>query len=96
MAEYIDRQEAILALLDSPTLSGGLVRASDVLKRLPDVPIAGVAPVVHGRWDMEVKGKPNDGGTSGINVCSVCGHSQHISAKGNYCPNCGANMGKEE
>lgn len=39
MAEYIDRQEAILALLDSPVSRGGLMWASDAMKRLSDVPI---------------------------------------------------------
>lgn len=59
------------------------------------LPTIDASTVVHGRWNMDIKGKPNDGGTYGINVCSVCGHTQHISAKGNYCPNCGAKMDGE-
>lgn len=77
--------------LTPPTLSGGLVWASDVLKRLSDVPIAGVAPVVHGRWKYYHK--------QGIAVCISCSFERKLDdnfGRAISCPNCCAVMDKEE
>ena len=94
MAGYINRKEAILACLDSPISSNGLISSSDALKRLADLPVADVSPVVHGRW--EVSDTPCE-----RFKCSECGggcwyYDYHGDvAKSRYCPSCGAKMDKE-
>lgn len=88
MVEYIDRHKAILALLDSPTTIGGMTLASDALKRLSDVPISDVAPVVHGSWETHIMPLAYK--------CSICGYKPSAKEwrfhKRNFCPNCGAKM----
>lgn len=59
-------------------------------------PAVDAAPVARGEWKTEVRGRPDNGGTYGISKCSICGFEQSCAAKGNYCPNCGAKMDKEE
>lgn len=100
MAEYIDRQEAILAHLDSPMFSGGFILASDTLKRLADVPIAKVAPVVHGRWRlMPISIRSVKKTNIPEAVCSICGGRfcdiTNSVTLYRFCPNCGAKMEKE-
>lgn len=73
MAGYIDRIEAILAHLDSPISSNGLISSSDALKRLADIPVADVSPVVHGRWEVlthlaNVLSVPNAAEDAGITI----------------------------
>lgn len=85
MAEYIDRQEAILSLLDAPTLKGGLLWANDALKRLNDVPIASVAPVSHAHVVVNWLGDCH---------CSSCGES--IDSTSRYCNWCGAILDEPE
>lgn len=54
-------------------------------KLLDEVPVADVAPVVHGRWvsfHSEVAGD--------IQYCSAC--EIGFAAKTDYCPHCGAKM----
>lgn len=50
-------------------------------------PTADVAPVVHGEWDYK----------NGVYECTKCGYSfepEGYLAYFNYCPNCGAKMGR--
>ena len=49
------------------------------------IPPADVKPVARGKWTY------GDGET--LWTCSVCGNDS--CCKGNYCPNCGAEMRKE-
>ena len=86
MAEYIDR-EALFAKFDRM----GLGEHSFVEKVFSDgvrtiiagMPVADVAPVVHGR-------KIEDGDIGCFWLCSLCGECLPYGA--NYCPNCGARM----
>lgn len=83
MAEYIEREEALEALLYEMCGTGYQTTAMMAVRRIP---AADVAPVVHGRW---IKVKPVH------YQCSICG----VNTGGftsNYCPNCGAKMDKEE
>ena len=85
MAEYIERGAALREA------KYAAVRGLDPVAFVEDVPVADVAPVVHGRWinvypDIE----PNPLFMYGI--CSNCGFEQGLSDKLNYCPNCGAKM----
>ena len=87
MAEYIEREEAIKALLyDAP----GQVKYSreDAADCVRYMDAADVVPVRHGRW---IDGDP---------CCHVCGKDKFRGLyadvwsdwKPEYCPNCGARM----
>lgn len=89
MAEYINREAAIRALLnDAPEqVSYSREDAADCIHYMD---AADVAPVVHGRW---LYGDYYDIG----DVCSECDwDSQMTHPPYRYCPNCGAKMDKEE
>ena len=85
MAEYIDREAALMKLMQDGC-------SAKNLQSISDMPVADVAPVRHGRWVEKEKY------TFGIMYdCSLCenrildnGHSW------NYCPNCGAKMDESE
>ena len=84
MAEYIDREAAIAAIMSEPPDAHYPHWYADKIK---SIPAADVAPVRHGRW-----------GVDGVYViCSVCKRftlspiiKQIPTFK--YCPNCGAKM----
>lgn len=94
MAEYINREATIKAIVDSRNryynsasnqyLVGrcdGLDIAAGLLRVAP---AADVAPVVHAQWI-------EDG--SGIIICPECKRGYNLIAKyTHYCPNCGAKM----
>lgn len=59
-----------------------------VVKGLPGIPAADVAPVRHGRWiriDYEPIGHDY--------ICSVCGGKNDRAT--HYCPDCGARMDRD-
>lgn len=70
---------------------------ADVLSAVHHLPAADVAPVRHGRWVF-------DGGDEYADHyhCDQCGaktdlcNEIYTEQKPNYCPNCGARMGKED
>ena len=85
MAEYINREAAIRALLnDAPEqVSYSREDAADCIRYMD---AADVAPVRHGRW---LCGDYYDIG----DVCSECDcDSQMTHPSYRYCPNCGARM----
>lgn len=89
MAEYINREAAIRALLnDAPEqVSYSREDAADCIHYMD---AADVAPVVHGRW---LYGDYYDIG----DVCSECDwDSQMTHPSYRYCPNCGARMDEVE
>ena len=92
MAEYIEREAAIRALLnDSPEqVSYSREDAADCVRYMD---AADVAPMRHGRW----KKRRLDGWD--MFVCSQCNGWAHSAAYQHqcicYCPNCGAKMDKE-
>ena len=99
MAEYIER-EAALALVrpDAPEDEKAAVTIANAKKLVRSIvrrtPVADVAPVVHGRWD--------------VYNCTVCKLPWNYNMTQNaddwgyfdpmpdYCPNCGAKMDKVE
>lgn len=92
MAEYINRKALLKKAWDADTRIGyvQVVDVGDIL----DMPVADVAPVVHGRWIHD--GQRINGGIDWCH-CSECGKSDNFCTRTNYCPNCGAKMdGGEE
>ena len=77
MAEYIEREAALMKLMQDGC-------SAKNLQSISDMPSADVAPVVHARWI-------DDG--SGIIICPECERGYNLHAKyTHYCPNCGAKM----
>lgn len=82
MAEYIERGAALREA------KYATVRGLDPVAFIEDVPVADVAPVVHGRWEP---GNP---------ICPVCGGNKFKDLDADiwcdwqpdFCPNCGAKM----
>ena len=81
------------------------------IRTIPEGAIVDLEPVVHGRWLDRPKNqglKDEEIGAVGMVdgeplsscYCSECGEwlvaSDEYAVKGNYCPNCGAKMDKEE
>lgn len=90
MAEYIDRQAAIKAILGQPSeMHYPVWYASEVT----DIPPADVRPVVRGHWInliISVSG-------SSSAECSQCGTVVYDSFSNeiNYCPKCGSYNGAD-
>lgn len=69
--------------------------AIEIMAEVHYMPVADVVEVRHGRWISERE--PD--GTPYCFHCSVCDNDFHhigIMAATDYCPNCGARMGKED
>ena len=101
MAEYIEREAAIRALLNDATGQVGYCRedAADCIRYLDS---ADVAPVRHARWE-ECHWVEQDGPYSLVAHpkaafrCSGCKYvfKKELLWKDNYCPNCGCKMDLE-
>lgn len=102
MDKYIKLDTAKKTLLDyiyefdasraNPDFVRGITYAREGLDR---VPLEDVAPVVHGHWEY-IQQTLN---TPSQLRCSFCGWwslDPSIDGAYNYCPNCGAKMGKED
>ena len=85
--EYIKREDAIDIVKNLKRFScfgdDGFVQIPMVYCELMKVASADVAPVRHGRWDLDMSGA----------WCSVCG--EYSEGEYIYCPNCGARMDGE-
>ena len=89
MAEYIEREDALHAILGEPTESH---YPSWYAERIKTLPAADVAPVVHGRWvDRIVDENEVIQPWMKRYYCSECleGGSQSWFK---FCPNCGSKM----
>lgn len=103
MKEYIERETAVKFLRSRKSQfvddvgkgwNAGIEAAVEAVGNLPE---ADVAPVRHGRW-LTTDAYPHR------LYCSVCYKTYAKNAKWvnelelpvNYCPNCGARMGKED
>lgn len=91
MVEYINRKALLQKAWDADTRIGyvQVVDLGDIL----DMPVADVAPVVHGRW---ISNNPH--GYEWTFVCSNCGYvdGYPFNDRHNYCPHCGATMDEKE
>ena len=81
MAEYIDREAALMKLMQDGC-------SAKNLQSISDMPAADVAPVVHGRWieDHDYLKCPECG------VMVKRDFTFFDIGDWNYCPNCGAKM----
>ena len=86
MAEYIEREAAIRALLNDAPEQVGYSRedAADCIRYMD---AADVDPVRHGRW-LYV-----DTDTEQFFLCNRCKKKEYWES--NYCPNCGCKMDLE-
>lgn len=86
MAEYIDREAALMKLMQDGC-------SAKNLQSISDMPTADVAPVVHGHWIEQ-----EDGNLDTYYTCSSCKEDFDLIAGTpyenlyNYCPSCGAKM----
>ena len=102
---YIEREAVVSRLekVDMDTYYGftaavqfGVDHAIQCIK---EAPAADVAPVRHGRWERRNMGLWDE---DYAYVCSACGEVWTLidgtpeDNNMNYCPNCGARMGKED
>ena len=107
MTEYIDKEVAINALIDNFIFHSYVGEAAK--KVIDKIPAADVVEVVHGEWwsaPIENKEAGHKVRWDDLNpdcpaescYCSVCGDwltaSDEYPAKGRFCPNCGADMGR--
>lgn len=102
MDEYIKREYAVDAVADvyynTPDINLSCEKFEAAILKIQ---AADVAPVVHGRWELEY-------GTYGKMRCSVCKKEALIEktigdvgvitnyVDSNYCPYCGAKMDEKE
>ena len=92
MAEYIEKEAAITALLNDAPEQVGYSRedAADCIRYMD---AADVAPVRYGRW-KERKSFHAEG--SIVAKCSACQKDvQYLGNPLKFCPNCGAKMDLE-
>ena len=87
MAEYMEREAAIEAIMCEPPDAHYPQWYADKIK---SIPAADVAPVRHGRWIYE----PVEFSLVKDIRCSVC--RRYVKVPENYCPGCGAKMDLEE
>ena len=80
MPEYIERETAVAWFMPYAH-AGESIDADVVISDIKGMKAADVAPVRHGRWKRYGKN---------LGECSECG--EVVSARNNYCPNCGAKM----
>ena len=82
MAEYIERDYAVDAVLDvycdTPDIDLSCEKFEAAIRKIQ---AADVAPVRHARWKRYGKN---------LGECSECG--EIVSVRSNYCPYCGAKM----
>lgn len=81
MDEYIEREAAIRVVNGQSSLT---MTRSGLIDSISKLPVADVAPVVHGRW-LYV-----DTDTDQFFLCNRCKKKEYWES--NYCPNCGAKM----
>lgn len=92
MKEYIERAAAMDAILGLTIADPAVAQyANAVCYHLQNLPAADVVEVRHGRWETAPYNGVYD------MRCSACGFAPGIRFySSDYCPNCGARMGKED
>lgn len=91
MTDYIKREDAIKTIESETYRHDYLDHVIDIIEAIPS---ADVAPVRHGRWIEHYKSDAPPTLKERW-ICSWCGNVQTYGATG-YCPNCGADMRRNE
>lgn len=91
MAEYIEREKIFPNGVFFANENDPLASLDELIERIWSVPAADVAPVVHGRWEVEID-FDEFWGDLDYYKCSVCGNMELRDAQTPYCPHCGARM----
>ena len=87
MKEYIDREEALLAIKQA------FEKGERPSLYIKSIPAADVAEVRHGRWRwVAYDANPKIGNWH----CTYCNRIPKSFQKEDFCPNCGAKMDKED
>ena len=86
MAEYIEREDAVNAVMAAKWVNGS--DGAMAMEIVASPPAADVAPVVHGRWGT---GRFNLETGNYEKQCTRCRNFSKEYGKP-YCPNCGAMM----
>lgn len=88
MAEYITKEQALGAILETLELTGK--EWAEIYFKIKNIPAADadIVPVVHGHW----KFSGEDGHGYGLWRCTYCGNVVHEKAAKWFCPECGARM----
>ena len=110
MAEYIERQAAIEAIVnctncgtpdelrkyvDKHSLENGWTGGVlDAMEAVEDMPAADVAPVVHGYWIVHENADVFEGYEVPMFECSKCRAWKEDDS--DFCPDCGADMRGEQ
>ena len=93
MAEYIDKTQAIIEMIDNNVDHAQGTDGREVIQILEDISTADVAPVVHAYW---IPQKENHEFKEAWMKCSSCGYPVSMwTGNTNFCPNCGAKMDGE-
>lgn len=85
MIEYIDKEVAINALIDNFIFHSYVGEAAK--KVIDKIPIADVRPNIHAKWEISCDGW--------YPYCSNCKQEPQGRIMTNFCPNCGADMGRD-
>lgn len=84
MTEYIDKEVAINDLIDNFIFHS---YAGEAAKKVIDkIPAADVRPNIHAKWEINCDGW--------YPYCSNCKQEPQGRIMTNFCPNCGADMGR--
>ena len=86
MDDLISRRDAIDAFMTSTSDGDKFEWCKWVLEQLPSAERKG-------KW---IEHEDPYGFFDTIPVCSECGHTTKMRERYNYCPNCGAKMGRRE
>ena len=89
MKEYIERAAAMEYIFGLTIADPAAAQYADaVCYHLQNLPAADVVEVRHGGW--------KNGGNGLYDTCTACGEEIYLAIPMNYCPLCGARMGKED
>ena len=89
MAEYIEKNVAI-ARLTALEIGNPCATMPDAKRQIADTRAVDVAPVVHGRWEIDADGDWYC--TNCDEVVAICESGRERTYRKPYCPNCGAKM----
>ena len=95
MADYIERKAAVkiaekYGLANGSVLGRHTGLADCIASEIASLPVADVAPVVHGRWEQDAYGDWYY--TNCDEVVAICESGRERTYRKPYCPNCGAKM----